>query len=463
MPPLPLTTLLETAIPRLSRNGRAIVGALGCFNGKLESPSHVASLIGLRTRFQLARALRREGLPPLEELSAWARVLYWLQEADRSDASLFQLAQQAGIDPAIAYRLVHRTTGLRWLEARRVGLTAIVRRFRARCRAGGNGVRGPVPAPWRAPTARGVSGPRVLERHAPVAGPEPPGRPRGELAERLSLSGYPFDVVVTPNKEIWLTQLHAAALACLGLEPLHFLGSVPTGAAPTRIAVDSAVLAYVTNQFAAEVAIIDLQHCQQVGAISVPGHPLAAALSLDGQTLYVTTNLDYLHAIRLPAGRIVRSVPIPMACTSLVLHPGGTRLFVPTYRQGTILELEARTLKTVGGFAVGGVVQELACTPDGLRLYATNESGWLDAIQLTTGRRDSLHFGTMAHGLALSPDGAVLYVGLLRSGVVKVVDRGALTEIASIPTGGKPRRIAFTTDGRHAVIANESGWVDLVV
>ena len=127
MPPLPLTALLETNLPRLSRNGRAIVGALGCFNGKPQSPSQVASLIGLRTRFQLARALRREGLPPLEELAAWTRVLYWLQEAERTDASLFNLAQQAGIDPAIAYRLVHRTTGIRWVQARRAGLVPVVR------------------------------------------------------------------------------------------------------------------------------------------------------------------------------------------------------------------------------------------------------------------------------------------------------------------------------------------------
>jgi len=411
----------------------------------------------------LARALRREGLPPLEELAAWTRILYWLLEAERSDTSLFILAQQTGIDPAVAYRLVHRTTGLRWVEARRAGLAAVVRRFRDRCHGGGNSVANPVPEPWRPATTCRESSRRALGEHAPVTGPRPPGHPGGELAERLPISGYPFDVLVTPNKEIWVTRLHAATLDCLGLGPLHLLGSVSTGATPTRIAaVGSAELAYVTNQFAAEVAIIDLHERRQVGAIPVPGHPLAAVLSLDGQTLYVTTNLDCLHAIRLPGGQITGSVPIPLACTNLLLHPGGTRLFVPTYRAGTILELEARTLKTLGRYDVGGVVQEVACTPDGLRLYATNELGWLDAIQLTTGQRESLQFGTMAHGLAVSPDGAMVYVGLLQAGAVAVVDRQSLTRVATIPTGGKPRRIAFDGSGCRAIIANESGWVDVV-
>jgi YVTN family beta-propeller protein len=127
------------------------------------------------------------------------------------------------------------------------------------------------------------------------------------------------------------------------------------------------------------------------------------------------------------------------------------------------MEVEARTLKTLGSYVVGGVVQELACTPDGLRLYATNEHGWLDAIQLTTGQRESLNFETMAHGLAVSPDGAMVYVGLLQAGAVAVVDRQSLTKAATIPTGGKPRRIAFDGSGRRAIIANECGWVDLVL
>ena len=463
MPPLPLTALLETNLPRLSRNGRAIVGALGCFNGKPQSPSQVASLIGLRTRFQLARALRREGLPPLEELAAWTRVLYWLQEAERTDASLFNLAQQAGIDPAIAYRLVHRTTGIRWVQARRAGLAAIVRRLRDQCRTTGTADRGTVPPPWRTLASYTEAGRRALEGRAPVAGPKPPGHPRGELAERLPVSGYPFDVIVTPNEEIWLTRLHAAALDHLGLGPLHCLGSVSTGATPTRIAaVGSAELAYVTNQFAAEVAIIDLRQRRQVGAIPIPGHPLGTVLSHDGQTLYVTTNLDRLYAIRLPGGQVTRSVPIPMACTNLLLHPGGTRLFVPTYKAGTILEVEARTLKPLGRYDVGGVVQEVACTTDGLRLYATNELGWLDAIHLTTGHRESLQFDTMAHGLALSPDGAMVFVGLLHAGAIAVLDRQSLAKVATIATGGRPRRIAFDGSGRRAIIANESGWVDVV-
>jgi YVTN family beta-propeller protein len=127
-----------------------------------------------------------------------------------------------------------------------------------------------------------------------------------------------------------------------------------------------------------------------------------------------------------------------------------------------VLELDAHTLRTTREYDIGGVVHEIVPSPDGLTLYVTNEAGWLDELHVASGQRASLHFDAMPHGLALSPDGAVLYVGLLHAGEVAVLDRQTLRQVSTIPTGGKPRRIAFDAAGRRAIIANENGWVDLV-
>src|SRR2546430_13739369 len=122
MPPLPLTRLLQTALPHLTPATRAVMSALGCLNGAARPASEIAVLIGMRSRYQLARALRREGLPSLEELAGWARVLYWMCEANSARTSLRELAQRAHIDTATAYRLVRRLTGRRWSELQRTGV-----------------------------------------------------------------------------------------------------------------------------------------------------------------------------------------------------------------------------------------------------------------------------------------------------------------------------------------------------
>jgi len=469
MPPLRLTNVLQTALPPLSATSRAVVSALACRNGQAPSAGEIAAWVGLRDRHQLARGLRRDGLPPLEQLAGWARVLYWMLEAEARDSSLLELARREQLDPAVAYRLVHRVTGLRWSQVRRAGLTAMLSRFREGCRDRFSSAR---------LRAGAQAGPAVAEAGAARerlgwARREPgwalprrgsPRHPAAVLTERLPITGSPFDVAVAADGTAYLTRLHAAALECLELAPFRITGSIATGSAPTVVVLSSSSrVAYVTNQFTEDVAVIDLSRRRQTGTIPVPGHPLGAALSPDGRRLYIVTNLDRLCAISIDVGRVVASVPVAQVCTGLAVHPSGRWIYVPTWRAGLILEMDARTLRMTRRFAVGGVPQDLVLSADGLMLYAANEAGWLDRIHLPSGRQvDRAQFGTAAVSLALSPDEAVLYVGLLFAGRVVQLDRPTLRVLARLETGGKPRRIAFDATGRSALIANEAGWVDLV-
>ena len=65
-------------------------------------------------------------------------------------------------------------------------------------------------------------------------------------------------------------------------------------------------------------------------------------------------------------------------------------------------------------------------------------------------------------GLALSPNGQQLYVGLVFSGAVQVVDRGTRTVVQTIFTGGTPREIGVDPAQQRILVANEAGWVDII-
>src|SRR5687767_4492511 len=131
MPPLRLTSLLQSALPQVSQPSRALLSSLACVNGSLLPANEVAAWIGLRNRFQLNRVLRRDGLPPLGELAARVRVLYWACRAEETGASLRELALHDHVQPAVAYRLVRRVTGRRWSELRRAGVDVVLSRFSA--------------------------------------------------------------------------------------------------------------------------------------------------------------------------------------------------------------------------------------------------------------------------------------------------------------------------------------------
>ena len=130
---------------------------------------------------------------------------------------------------------------------------------------------------------------------------------------------------------------------------------------------------------------------------------------------------------------------------------------------GTVLEVELPALRATRTIPVGGKVQGLSVPRVGGTLFVANEDGWLDVIRLSTGARLArLDLGSPAFGVAVSPDDGAAYVSLPFAGRVVVVNTLTLGVVAVLEPGGTPRHIAFDASGRHALVANEAGWVDLV-
>jgi len=112
-----------------------VVEAVLLSGGSIGTAKQVAPHLGLHNRFELARFLKRERLPPLHDLAAWASVLAWVDLSERTGCSLCQLAFGARRDPAVCYRTVKRITGLNWHELKLKGLAWVVERFLAQCGA----------------------------------------------------------------------------------------------------------------------------------------------------------------------------------------------------------------------------------------------------------------------------------------------------------------------------------------
>jgi hypothetical protein len=119
--PSTFVQLLHSTLPWLSPTGRRIVEAVVVSRGALGAADALARSVGLANRHQLKRQLRREGLPPIESLCGWVRVLIWVMEWERTGIALSQGALKEGRDPAIRFRSVKRTTGYTWGEVQRLG------------------------------------------------------------------------------------------------------------------------------------------------------------------------------------------------------------------------------------------------------------------------------------------------------------------------------------------------------
>ena len=120
---------IRSARPQMRLRARAVIEAVLLSKGPIGSAQVVARALGLSNRFQLARLLEHEGLPPLHRMTEWVTVLNWVESAEREHVSLCWMAFRCHRHPSACYRLVKKVTGHGWEEVLDKGSPWALRRF----------------------------------------------------------------------------------------------------------------------------------------------------------------------------------------------------------------------------------------------------------------------------------------------------------------------------------------------
>jgi hypothetical protein len=129
-----LEVLVFGAAPWVSPATRMVMQVLVAGRGRFGSAAALARLAGLSSRYQLGRLLARDGVPTLERLAAWIRLIGWMLEWEERRRSLCDQALKAGHSPASYYRTAADLTGETWLILRAQGVEGLFLRFSAECR-----------------------------------------------------------------------------------------------------------------------------------------------------------------------------------------------------------------------------------------------------------------------------------------------------------------------------------------
>src|SRR4051812_8676930 len=131
-----LRRLLLAVLPLRSSQSVRLVEALARSGGLVHDAGRFAIAIEMGSRFRVARVLRREGLPQLEELAGWVRLLRWLIIWQSAAGSLSRMALDDGLEISGCCRAVRRLTGVTWTEARERGPEWAMILLAERCRSG---------------------------------------------------------------------------------------------------------------------------------------------------------------------------------------------------------------------------------------------------------------------------------------------------------------------------------------
>lgn len=293
------------------------------------------------------------------------------------------------------------------------------------------------------------------------AAPSTRTHPSGVIAATLRSGGRPFGIAVSRTGVVYCTLLDGASLVRTTLQA-DSLTTVPVDQVPTDVAFSpDGTWAYVTNQWAQTVGIVDARTTRQVHAVPVSGDPYRVTVGPEGQQVYVTTNTGNLVLIDPAMRRVARTIQLGGNLNGLAINADGTRVYVGDVG-GTVYELDAAG-DVLRRLAVPGRPQGLGLSGDGSELYAAGEDGDLIVVDLETGAETArVALGAGGFGLAVTPDQTQVWVTAPAAGRVFVLDRASRTIRFTIDAGGVPRRLAFDGSGALVVIADETGTIRFV-
>jgi len=311
----------------------------------------------------------------------------------------------------------------------------------------------------------------------PPGGAAPTGRGHPALTGHTTvpLAGMPFAVAVSGKGVVYVTQGHAGSAVRADLPSTVLSAPFAVGDLPSQVRIHpNGQTAYVSNQDAQTVTVVDVATNQAFATVPVPaGSTLTLGLSPEGDHLYALTDFYGVYVINTATRQVIDSIPSSATgslLTGVAFHPLAPCMYIAARDEGAIRTVDLREDSVVHTDAVSGArIQNVAVSLDGRLLFATDiQRSKLLVRDLTTEGSTFLEYAIgsgqvrNAFDVAVTPDNSQVYVSTLADGKVYVLDRATRALVDSIVTGGSARYIGFSRTGAHAVIANEMGWVDFL-
>ncbi len=177
--------------------------------------------------------------------------------------------------------------------------------------------------------------------------------------------------------------------------------------------------------------------------------PAGIALAPDGRTAWVALSLNNtLARVDLVMGKVLKEIPVGVAPYAVALSPDGRTAWVSN-EGGRRPARGARSASSAG--------TQVAVDARGIA-----DSGTVSVVDLARGR-ETAQIATGLHpmGLALSADGARLYVACAHADRVDVIDTASRRVVAGIPVkpdpglpyGSAPNALALSADGATLFVA----------
>src|SRR4051794_14625286 len=231
----------------------------------------------------------------------------------------------------------------------------------------------------------------------------------------------------------------AAALvlsAACSREPANKAPAASTPAPAAAPAAIPALRVFITNEASGDLTVIDAATQAVIATAPLGKRPRGIQVSPDGKRLYVALS----GSPNAGPGVDVSKLPPPDRAAD------------------GIGEIDADTYKVLRVIHAGADPEQLAVSGDGARLYVANEdTSQLSVVDTASGNVvAAVKIGEEPEGVTIRPDGKVVYVTSEGDGAVFAIDTATNKLLRRIPVGPRPRSIGFLPDGSRAYVSLEN-------
>lgn len=193
------------------------------------------------------------------------------------------------------------------------------------------------------------------------------------------------------------------------------------------------------------------------------GRPFGVAFVHGTTDLFLVTSQDVqtLTSVSASTYAVSATAPVGASPADVVANAQGTLAYVTSVdgQQVTIVNLPAMT---VAGTITDHTTTRVLLSPDGALLYVGKEGG-VDVFSTSNKSLvSSVTIAGLVNGMALSPDGSILWASTSLGGQLFRVNTSTMSVTASVTLGGTPQEVVYHAGSGNVFIANESGWVDVV-
>lgn len=230
--------------------------------------------------------------------------------------------------------------------------------------------------------------------------------------------------------------------------------TIPVGVRPTGVAVTpDGTRAYVANYDSHTVSVISTETNTVIATIPVSGWSYGVAVTPDGSHVYVADHhASNVSVISTATNTVVANISV-FKPFLIAISPNGGTAYVTCGDCNTLTAISTATNSVVGSTTVGWNPVGVDVSPDGSKVYvASSGSDTVSVVSTDTGAVTSTIPVSAAGAVAVSPSGDKVYVGTANNAVA-VISTATNTVDASIPVGTGPRGIALTSDGASVYVA----------